>query len=380
MAASKQRFSAPFSALLDNEVFAVDERSAQLIARSHTGAVSVDVAGQSFTSETTEGVAVIEVTGLRADTPYRALISDADGKPVGELDLRTRPTLGTITSRFATVSDVHLGTDSFGGARHIVDGRDEPYPLRCGRAAVREAAQWGAEVLVVKGDLTDTGSASDWDLAQQMFEGLTIPFMFTPGNHDVWKSRELDPSEGAGLLGLPDAALQTHELDGIRLVLTDTSKPDQGSGDLARSGEALLDVTAGDTPVFLGLHHNIQRAPVTWFWPPGIPSTNAMPVVDSLAARNSNLFISSGHTHRNRIHWIGPDQRVAYTEVSATADYPGVWAAYEVGERGIRQTVRRIAHPDATSWTEKTRAALGGVWPRWSQGRLADRSVDLLHE
>ena len=375
---SRRRVSAPFSALLDNEVFAVDERSAQLIVRSMAETVVINVAGQEIVANTTAGVAVVNVTGLEPDTLYSASIADDLAGSLGALDLRTRPSLGSIHARFATVSDIHLGTNSFGGGRSITDDHVEPYPLRCGRAALAEASEWGAEVLLVKGDLTDTGAVSDWDLAKEMFADATIPFMFTPGNHDVWKSRDLDPAEGAGLLGLSDARLHSHDLDGIRLVLADTSKPNRGSGDLARSTEELLDVAAVDDPVFLGLHHNIQRAPVTWFWPPGIPSTNAMPVVDSLAKVNPRVFISSGHTHRNRAHWLGPNRNIPFTEVSATSDYPGVWAAYEVGERGVRQTVRRISHHDATSWTERTRAAMFGIWPRWSQGRLVDRCVDLL--
>ena len=380
MSSPKRRVSAPFSALVDNEVFAVDERSAQLIVRSTADVVVIDIDGRQISGHTTQGVAVIDVSDLDADTSYRATIRSGSGVELGSLDVRTRPSLGSIRARFATISDVHLGTDSFGGGRSITDDHSEPYPLRCGRSAIAEATAWGAEVLLVKGDLTDTGAVGDWDLAQQMFADVTIPFMFTPGNHDVWKSRDLEPAMGSDLLGLPDAPVHVHDLDGIRLVLADTSKPDRGTGDLARSADALKELASVDQRVFLGLHHNIQRAPLTWFWPPGIPSTNAMPVVEELASVNPRLFISSGHTHRNRVHWLGAGGRVPFTEVSATSDYPGVWAAYEVGEHGIRQTVRRIAHPDATSWTEKTRAALFGVWPRWSQGRLADRCVDLVDE
>ncbi len=380
MSSPRRRVSAPFSALVDNEVFAVDERSAQLIVRSTADVVIIDIDGRQIPGQTSQGVAVINVSDLDADTSYRATIRTESGEELDTVEVRTRPTLGPIRARFATISDVHLGTDSFGGGRSITDDHNEPYPLRCGRSAITEASDWGAEVLLVKGDLTDTGAASDWDLAQEMFADITIPFMFTPGNHDVWKSRDLEPAVGAGLLGLPDAPLHFHDLDGVRLVLADTSKPNRGTGDLARNAEALKELVSVDQRVFLGLHHNIQRAPVTWFWPPGIPSTNALPVVESLASINPALFISSGHTHRNRVHWLGPGEQIPFTEVSATSDYPGVWAAYEVGERGIRQTVRRIADPDATSWTEKTRAALFGVWPRWSQGRLADRCVDLVDE
>ncbi len=375
MSRSRVRFTAPFTALADQEVFAVDERSAQLILRASTDSVSVDIAGQHIVAATTLGAAVIEVEGLSAETEYEAVLSDGDGRSLGELHLRTAPSFGPVLARFATISDVHLGAAKFGPSRSITDDHDVPYALRCGRAALAEAAAWGAEVMLVKGDLTDTGVVSEWDLAQKMFADTSLPYLFTPGNHDQWKTRELDPTDGAKLLGVPSDAVQVHDLAGARLILGDTSKPGQGSGDLARLRDELLDAATIDSLVFLGLHHNIQRAPLPWFWPPGTPSTNAMPVVNELAKANRLLFISSGHTHRNRRHSLGPNG-VTFTEVGSTADYPGVWAGYEVTGSSIRQTVRRIAAPEAISWTEATRAAIRGVWPRWSQGALDDRCVD----
>ncbi len=371
--------SLPFTKLVDQEVFAVDERSAQLVVRSSHESVAVDIADTRIVSATTRGAAVIDVDGLEPATTYRAKLSTGDGQSLGELNLTTRPSLGPVISRFATISDVHLGAESFGPDPRIKDDRangDDAYPLRNGRAAVAEATAWGAEQLLIKGDLVDTGARSDWQLAKEMLADAQIPFRVTAGNHDHWQSREMDPPEGAELLGVSSNSVQRIDLDGVRLVLADTSKPGKGSGDMAPIRDELIDAVSVDTPAFVGLHHNIQQFPIPWFWPPGIPSTNAQPVVDALAKANERLFMSSGHSHRNRVHHIGPDQSVTYTEVSSTSDYPGAWAAYEVTENGIRQTVRRIGSPEAIRWTEATRSALGGVWPRWSQGRLEDRCVD----
>ena len=379
------RFTTPFSGLADQEVFAVDERSAQLIVRGDTDVVSVDIDGQHIQAKTMRGVAVIDVDDLEADTAYEAVLSDGDGRSLGELPLQTRPTMGPIFSRFATISDVHLGAEAFGPSPSIEDGEHkrggaDPYALRTARAAIAEATGWGAELLVIKGDLTEAGAHSDWELARQLLADCSIPYLLTPGNHDNWNSRDIDPAEAFEQLGASSDPVQQRNLDGVRIVIADTSLPGKGWGTLTPRAAELEEAVATNTAVFLGIHQNIQRIPFPWFWPPGIPSTDAMPVVDELSAVNPHLFISSGHSHRNRVHWIGPKQRVLFTEVSATADYPGVWAGYEVSERGIRQTVRRIASTDATSWTERTRGALGGAWPRWSQGRLSDRCVDLSYE
>lgn len=375
---SRRRIHLPFSTLLEHEVFAVDERSAQLIVRSHDDFVRLHLDGSSVEATTTAGAAVVDVGGLEPDRSYSAQLEDSKGAPLGSIEFRTKPSIGPILSRFATISDLHLGSAAFGPSQSFGDAPgDEPYAFRCALAAIEELEAWGAEVLVVKGDLTDKGSRSDWELARKLFAATNIPTMLTPGNHDQWKTRELEPDEGARMLDLDDAAVQTLDLDPIRLVLGDTSLPNRGMGNLAQIKEPILDAAAVDRPLFVGLHHNLQRLPITWFWPAGITSTNARPVLNDLVATNPRLLISSGHTHRNRVHHLGHGDGAIYTEVSATSDYPGVWAGYEVSETTIRQTVRRIASPTAVGWTEQTRDALRGIWPRWSQGRLHDRCVDV---
>ena len=169
----------------------------------------------------------------------------------------------------------------------------------------------------------------------------------------------------------------TTDLDNIRIILADTSIPDRGRGDLDQHREELFELMATDRPVFLGIHHNIMRTPKPWFLPYGVPSNNAATFLDALPAVNRNVFISSGHTHRNRRHFLGNRGEITFTEVSATSDYPGVWAGYEVSDQVVRQTVRRTAVPNALEWSEYARGALLGVWPRWAQGLLDDRSVDM---
>lgn len=365
----------PFSALAQHEVFAVDERSAQLLVRSATDSVVIRFGDRSVSAPTTRGVAVVELDDLSPDTNFTATLHD-EHTSLGELQFRTRPSIGPILSRFATISDVHLGAESFSGARSLVDPcYADPYALRCARSAVSELSAWGAELLVVKGDLTDTGRTSDWELAEVLFGDVDLPVIFSPGNHDVWKTRDLEPAEGSARIGIEIKDVLVRDLDGVRVVLVDTTRASRGTGDLARSKDAILEAIDTAQPVFLALHHNIQRAPVTWFWPAGISSANARPVVSALSSVNPRIFVSSGHTHRNRRHTLAGG--ITYTEVGATSDYPGVWAGYEVSETTIRQTVRRIAAPEALTWTELTRQALRTVWPRWSQGRLADRCVDV---
>lgn len=376
---SKVRISPPFSKLREHEVFAVEADRAQLIVRAGSPTVAIQVAGQRIEANTTNDVAVISVTGLHSNTTYFAYLEDGAGRSIGKLSFTTRPALTGTTTKFATISDVHLGAEDFGGERSIKEPEDTdpPYPLRTGAAAIAEAIEWGAEALLIKGDLTDTGAESDWEHAHRLLDDVPIPVMATWGNHDVWGTREVDPQDVAGSFDLDGSPVVVADLPNVRMILADTSVPSRGWGNINQHRDAILEAARVDQPVFLGIHHNIMRTTIPWFYPMGIPAFNAAGLLKALPEANPNVFISAGHTHRNRWHRLGANRDIAFTEVAATADYPGVWAGYEVSADVIRQTVQRTASPEALRWSERCRAAINGVWPRWSQGRLSDRCVDL---
>ena len=157
---SEVQISPPFSKLREHEVFAVEADRAQLIVRAGSPTVAIQVAGQRIEANTTNDVAVISVTGLHSNTTYFAYLEDGAGRSIGKLSFTTRPALTGTTTKFATISDVHLGAEDFGGERSIKEPEDTdpPYPLRTGAAAIAEAIEWGAEALLIKGDLTDTGA------------------------------------------------------------------------------------------------------------------------------------------------------------------------------------------------------------------------------
>lgn len=368
----------PFSALADNEVFAVDDTSVQLIVRSTSPSatqVTVRLHGIERSIPVQGGLGVVTIDGLEPESRFQIEVLTEDRQVADTLTGRTRNSL-TGATKIATISDVHLGAEEFGPAAKIVDTGSVPYPLRCGRAAIDEALAWGAEALVIKGDLVDTGARDEWAMAETLLADVSIPVMITSGNHDVWGTREVMPAEGARSIGRQIDDVAVLDVGNVRIVLVDTSIPGRGWGQLARHHRAVVDAVGVDSPVLLCLHHHLQRAPLPWFWPPGIAPKEGMEVVSAAVERNPFTFITSGHTHRNRRHRL-LDGKVTFTEVSATSDYPGVWAGYEITADTIRQTVRRIASPEATSWTESTRAALGTAWPRWSQGRIDDRCVDV---
>lgn len=281
--------------------------------------------------------------------------------------------------RFATVSDLHLGTEVFGQRGTLTDPVDhpDPHPLRCAEAAWDEATAWGASRIVAKGDLTNLGRPHEW----RTFAGLVarggVPVDAIPGNHDHARPGAhgaLLPGEAARTWGLSMAQpLLVRDLPGVRLLLADTTVPSRHAGTLAHVADDLLDAAAEadhQGGVIVVLHHQLQPHPVAEGWPPGIPRHESLAFLDRLGAAHPHAMVTSGHTHRHR-RWGRAG--VVVTQVGSTKDYPGVWAGYAVHEGGIVQTVRRIERPDCIEWTDHSRLAAFGAWEHASPGRLDAR-------
>ncbi len=359
------------------EVFAVDAHGAQIVWRPRRGRrVEVHVDGVVVAGGDAGVPTAVEVGGLEADTPFRVDLV-VDGTPTTTLTARTAaPLAGEPVARVATISDLHLGETGFGLVRPLRERRPpggRPHPLRCALAAVEEARAWGADLLVVKGDITHDGRPDEWALFDEVLDAVDIPVIAIPGNHDTVGGRHsVDATEALQARGLFPSPVHGVDLPGVRVVAIDTTVPGHGYGGIGHRLEAALEAVDVPVPALVFTHHHVQTTPVAWFWPLGIDRRDGGPVLDALAEANPHLLVSCGHTHRNRARHHGA---ILVTEVGSTKDHPGVWAGYEVHPDGIRQTVRRVARPDCLQWTERTRRAVGGIWGRWSPGTLGDRCI-----
>ena len=324
------------------------------------------------------GPGAVVVEGLSPGRTYDVVVS-ARGIPAFRACRLTtlRPPPGRLLARFATVSDVHIGERQFGIWGRIHDVGEPPYPLRAWQAAVSEASDWGAELLVVKGDLTRDSTPAE----VRDFAGLlaAVPMTTHPilGNHDSHR--------GVNVIGILDHAgtqvtLQPRAVDitGLRLVLLNTMHGDpryhRGHVPAEQAARAAELAAAAPGPVWLAMHHppDLHRYPTCY--PPGVPFTESRLLLRALEEANPSTFVTCGHRHRNRLYRSGG---LVISEVGSTKDYPGCWAGYKVYEQGLVQTVRRIARPDVMTWTEVTRRAMNGQWGRWSPGRLDDRCFAL---
>ncbi|MGI8808612.1 MAG: metallophosphoesterase family protein [Acidimicrobiales bacterium] len=310
-----------------------------------------------------DGPQVVRVDGLRPDREHT----------IEGITFRTLPRPGgERLATVATISDLHLGETECGRYEGVnlgpplrAEPGEPPYPETMARAAAVEIGAREPDALVVKGDLTGRGAATELDTFLDIFAG---PFgdrlHWVYGNHDVSSVFELGPR--------PDTELVT--VRGARLAMLDTAVPGQTGGRVTDEQLAWLDDLGADdaagTPVLVFGHHPLfDHASFT----AGISSDDSERLVEVFARRSALVGYFAGHTHRNLVRRVPETGDVPWAEVGATKDYPGVWAEYRIHEGGVMQVVHRISSPDALSWTDRTRAMFGGLYPSYSLGTLADR-------
>lgn len=358
-------------------VFAVEDTSVQLAwGRLSSGRHLLQVGRAAAEVEGTGGAGTAELDGLVPDTEHEVLV---DGRPAGRV--RTLPSPpGEQLCRIATVSDVHIGERAFGFRGTILDRAPsyaDPYAVRCLDAAVDGLRAWGAEHLIVKGDLTQHGKPHEQRRAARSLLAAGVPVTMVPGNHDVEEGSTAPP---AVLAAEHDITVLTEpaalDLPGLRVVLADSTIPGHHHGRIDRARSAAIVELAAATPrgsgCLVAFHHQTYPAIVPTVWPPGIFWWQSAPFFDQLAAARPGCFVTSGHTHRNR---AARRRGMTLTEVGSTKDWPGSWAGYAVHEGGIRQVVRKVSGRDTDGWLWRTRRAVGGVWGLWSPGSLEDRCL-----
>jgi predicted phosphodiesterase len=312
-----------------------------------------------------DGPRVIRRDGLEPDRDY-----DIDG-----VSLRTLPRPGGARlATVATVNDVHFGETECGVMEGLeagpilrADAGEPPYPEVMNRAAATEIAALGPDVVVAKGDLTSTGTRDQY---QQFLECYGPVFgerlLHVRGNHDAYYGETF-----------ADRAPLELELPGVRIAVLDTTIPRQTTGQVSADQLEWLDELGArsDRPVLVFGHHHVwspesNTRHETYF---GISPDDSERLIDVVARRPALVGYFAGHTHRNRVRRFTATGDVPWVEVACVKDFPGSWAEYRVFEGGILQIHRRISSSEALSWTDRTRAMYGGLYPSYSFGNLDDR-------
>jgi 3',5'-cyclic-AMP phosphodiesterase len=182
----------------------------------------------------------------------------------------------------AQVSDLHIdgGEASVARAERVMGYlADLPRPV---------------DAVLVTGDVADHGAAEEYRAARRLL-AAPAPVLACPGNHDQranFRRVLLDDPGGDG----DRPVNQVHHLEGLTVVLCDSTVPGQDGGYLADETIAWLDAALAatpDRPVLVAMHH----PPVTLGIPfvDGIRQEGGHRLGDVLARHRQVVAVLCGH-------------------------------------------------------------------------------------
>lgn len=311
--------------------------------------------------------------GLDPDTTYELEVEGAapDGRWLpAHVRTLVQPG-GRLLATVATANDVHFGetecgrtgepaTDAIGPILSSAPG-EPPYPEVMNTAVVDEMLELDPDVVVVKGDLTDTGRAEEYEAFLACYGRLGARMHHVRGNHDAMRDPEL-AREGA-----PYAIA----LDGVTLAVLDTTVPGRVGGALDADQRGWLDDLAGATsdPVLVFGHHPVWNADPRY----GLAPDDHLALREVFARRDNVVAYLAGHTHTNHVVRDPQARDMPWVEVACAKDYPGAWAEYRIYEGGFTQVMRRVVAPAARDWSERARHMIQGIYRDLVLGAIGER-------
>ena len=264
-----------------------------------------------------------------------------------------RPTAEDVT-RIAVLSDLHLTTSNDETWR--VERRTEERL----EAAVDSLEQQELDAVLFNGDLVQSGTRQEYERFDRIVDGVTVPFLATPGNHDLTgfgsgAKRSLAEFERQYA---PDRFPYHERIGGVDLLAlnstqaTHDSLPKTYTGRLSPESLAWLDETLRtvDAPV-VAVHHNLDNTRGILYdsenrfdSTPGSPGfENADELVAVLRKRDAPLVLT-GHVHFPAIVRSGA---VREFTLPALGPYPCAYTVLEIDESGTTAYFHPVAGREA---------------------------------
>lgn len=152
----------------------------------------------------------------------------------------------------AQISDLHIREPG-----QLAYGRINTAPFLEKTVAALNALRQMPDAVVITGDLTDFGRATEYDHLRRLLTPLRLPVYLMPGNHDDRQGLRAAFPDHA-YLGEGDFIQYTADIGAVRLVALDTCIPGESGGALcARRLDWLAKVLqeSRDRPVIVAMHH-----------------------------------------------------------------------------------------------------------------------------
>lgn len=199
--------------------------------------------------------------------------------------------------RIAQISDLHVRRASAKDARQFDD-----WLVHC-IARVNEAAP---DVVVVTGDLAESGHEEEYRRLRELMDGLTPPHYLMPGNHDDPQALRRVFRDRSYLFEAETHVSYALQMDDVGIIALDSTKPGRPGGylDAARLEwlESQLRRYAGSL-VLLALHHPPFAAGV---WPMDWLGFINVRELETIVRANPHVQrVVSGHVHCARARTWG---------------------------------------------------------------------------
>jgi 3',5'-cyclic-AMP phosphodiesterase len=155
------------------------------------------------------------------------------------------------------------------------------------------------DIVVVTGDLTDSGRAEEYAELREILASLPMPIFVLPGNHDERNAlRDAFAADGY----LPRAGFLHYTIEDypLRIVALDTVLPGSDGGLLCDERLAWLDrilAAAPDRPTLIIMHHPPFRTGITQSDTLGLVGAGALREIIARHAQVERLLC--GHVHRS---------------------------------------------------------------------------------
>jgi len=192
------------------------------------------------------------------------------------------------------ISDLHIKTEGELSYR-VVD--TAAFLRRCVDHIV--ALKQQPDVLIVTGDLVDSGGAEEYAFLRELLAPLKMPMYLIPGNHDERGALRAAFPEHSWMRGREriEYVIDTHPL---RIVALDTVIPGESGGQVLPESMAWLDeqlATAPGKPTLVMMHHPPFASGIVYMDRMGL--NNAQLMADVIARHPQVERVLCGHVHRS---------------------------------------------------------------------------------
>ena len=191
-----------------------------------------------------------------------------------------------------------------------VDDDDNRHALALSDAVRSVAALDPAPgAVLVSGDLTEHGSASEYRRVRELLTALTMPVHVLAGNHDDRAAlRDSFPLPPA-LAGAPsDDYRYVARCGPLRLIGCDTTQPGRDDGEFGADRLAWLEARLTedrDTPAVVAMHHLPLLTGIPAMDAVGLPRSDRVAIDELIAAFPHVGVVVTGHVHRAVVGTLG---------------------------------------------------------------------------